>query len=235
MTLPPLHPRCRCAIAYREVGTVGNVGGNIRRLTPELMREIRESEEKAVNTKTDADFGFKKMRGSPDWAKEIRLTNPINKRYGHTPNCQRCVVAHEVRMRGYDVIARPSWGQNDTTRIEKKWINAFASPSDFVKCIGKTSKDVIKSAEELMRSFGEGSRAIIVFKWDKSLVKSDGGHVIVAQCKEKGIVVFGDPQSGKIAAARELYLADFNEGILLIRVDNLSLTNEVKRCCMNKE
>lgn len=115
VTLPPLHPRCRCTIMYREVeepkpltAPSGNFGREVKPLTPELIKEIRDAEEKAFHAKTGADFGFKRMSGSPDWAKEILLTNPPNKLYGHTPNCQRCVVAHEARMRGYDVIARPS-------------------------------------------------------------------------------------------------------------------------------
>ena len=247
VTLPPLHPRCRCAIMYREVAPSktlinpavnGNVkptsgvviGGENRPLTAAQIKAIRDAEEAAFNAKTGADFGFKKMKGTPDWTKEIMLTNPRGE-YGYTPNCQRCVVAHEARMRGYDVIARPSWGEGDTLRNSGTWIKAFDySPVDFKLCVGKTGNEVIKSAEEIMHNFGEGARAIIIFKCD-----IERGHTIVTQCSEGGIVTFGDPQTGRRAVAHKLKRVDLKSGVILLRVDNLSFTDVVKRCCMNRK
>ena len=243
VTLPPLHPRCRCSIAYREVGdkpqsrNIGNETSTtngtriLKPLTPEQIKEIRNAEDKAYNAKTGADFGFKKMNVTPAWDREILLTNPPDKIYGHTPNCQRCVVAHEARMRGYDVIARPSWGDDDTLRNSGQWLSAFDYNRDAFKvCTGKTGEEVIKSAEGIMRSFGEGARAIVVFKWDKI-----NGHVIAAQCQNHGIVNFGDPQWGERFAAYKLKSADIEGGIVLLRVDNLKFTDVVKRCCKNRE
>ena len=212
------------------------VVGAIKPLTSEQIKEIRDAEDKAFKSKTGADFGFKMMRTSPDWAKEILMTNPPNKNYGHTPNCQRCVVAHEARMRGYDVIARPSWGANDTTRSTGEWLHAFDySYADFKECVGATGEEVIESAKDIMRSFGEGARAIIVFKWSKMPGEEISGHVIVAQCREHGTVNFGDPQWGERTAAYKLKSADIKERIILLRVDNLKFTDTVKRCCMNQE
>ena len=218
-------------VAADEVGTIRVA----KRLTPAQIKEIRDAEDAAFRAKTGADFGFRKMNGSPDWAKEITSTNPPDKIYGHTPNCQRCVVAHEARMRGYDVIARPSWGLEDTLRNTGQWLKAFDySPTDFKQCIGSTGDEVLKSATEIMRSFGEGSRAIIVFKWDKALSGLYDGHTIVAQCREHGTVIFGDPQWAQRAAAHKLKTADYESGIIILRVDNLEFTDVVKRCCKNR-
>ena len=203
-------------IMYHEAKSAVVGGTKIIPLTSESIKEIKEAEDRAYRAKTGADFGFRKMTGSPDWAREIIMTNPLDKFYGHTPNCQRCVVAHEARMRGYDVIARPSWGAEDTLRNSGEWLRAFDySYADFKECYGKTGEEVMKSAEEIMRGFGEGARAIVVFKWDKI-----NGHTILAQCREKGIVNFGDPQSGERAVAYKLKLADIAEKIILLRVDN---------------
>ena len=232
VTLPPLHPRCRCAIMYKEILSP-NVGSSrrTRHLTEKEAEAARVDEEAAFNAKTGADFGFKKMKRSPKWSDEILLTNATAIA---TPNCQRCVVAHEARMRGYDVVARPSWGANDP--LHYSWLKAFDfSYGDFKVCVGKTGEDVIKSVEEIMRSFGEGSRAIIIFKWNADKIMEGKGHVIVAQCREHGAVNFGDPQSGERFARNKLKSADFAEKVILLRTDNLEFTDAVKRCCKNKE
>ena len=237
VTLPPLHPRCRCAIMYDEVGTkLPNVGSTrrTRLLTEKEAEAARVDEEKAFNTPTGANFGFNKMKRTPDWRNEILTTNMTEIA---TPNCQRCVVAHEARMRGYDVVARPSWGEEDALCTSRKWAEAFKhSYADFIECKGKTGDEVIQSAKKIMRSFGEGARAIVIFKWDKNKTFANiEGHVIVAQCREKGNVIFGDPQTGKTVASYQLNSANIAEKILLLRVDNLPFTNIVKRCCKNRE
>ena len=74
VTLPPLHPRCRCAIMYREVGAAFPGIGIARRtrfMTKEEAEKAREDEEKAFNTPTGADFGFNKMKRVPNWSHEI--------------------------------------------------------------------------------------------------------------------------------------------------------------------
>ena len=86
-----------------------------------------------------------------------------------------------------------------------------------------------------MRSFEEGARAIVIFKWDKSAFQPSGGHTIVVQHRENGIVNFGDPQTRKLAAAKILGMADLKSDIFLVRVDKLKLTEIVKRCAMPKE
>lgn len=218
-------------VAADEVGAIRVA----KRLTPAQIKEIRDAEDAAFRAKTDANFGFDKMRSSPDWVKKITSTNPPDKIYGHTPNCQRCVVAHEARMRGYDVIARPSWGTQDTLRNTGQWLKAFDySPTYFKQCIGSTGDEVLKSATEIMRSFGEGSRAIIVFKWDKTKINLNDGHAIVAQCREHGAVIFGDPQHGDRAAKEQLKRADISKKIIILHVDNLEFTDVVKRCCKNR-
>ena len=203
-------------------------------LTEKEAEAARADEEAAFNAKTGADFGFKKMNRTPKWLDEILLTNATEIA---TPNCQRCVVAHEARMRGYDVIARPSWGAADPLHSPNGWISAFDYPRNgFKVCSGKTSEDVIKSIKEIMSSFGEGARAIIIFKWDKNkLPAATAGHAVVAQCLGKGKINIGDPQTGERAAAKKLYFADLESKVMLLRVDNLSFTDVVKRCCKNRK
>ena len=75
--LPPLHPRCRCTIHYREVkpSTAPSIGGANKPFAPEQVNAIRDAEDKAFHSKTGADFGFGRMKTPPDWSREISYAN----------------------------------------------------------------------------------------------------------------------------------------------------------------
>ena len=198
------------------------------------QKQLKAAEDKAYFTSA-VDFGFTKMLSKPDWSKELAIVNSVKEVFGleRAINCQRCVVAHEARMRGYDVIARPSWGFSDPMLKAENWLASFDySFSEFKKCNGQTVEEVIESITKIMRSFGDGSRAIIRFEWENR--KSGSGHVIVSACFENGIVNLGDPQEKSRAAAKHLKSAKL-DSIILLKIDNLRFTDVVKRCCMNRE
>ena len=89
-------------------------------------------------------------------------------------NCQRCVIAHEMRMRGFDVVARPSYGADDTLRNAGKWLGAFDySPSDFVKITGKTGEEVINSAVRMRKLAAAKILGMADLKSDIFLVRVD--------------------------------------------------------------
>lgn len=174
------------------------------------------------------------MQGNPDWAKEIFCTNGDGKWLERAINCQRCVVAHEARMRGYDVIARPSYGVTDKMNTTKSLLSVFETTNSILK-LSKTelTGDIKQAVENIIKSFGEGARAFIWFNWDKTKCYNTGGHIIVAECRSKDLVVFGDPQSKERAAAYKLKIA-LTESITIMRVDNLKFIDNVKRCCENR-
>ena len=241
-----MHPRCRCVIIYREIETliknplqINGTNGNIRSVNKpmeltERQKLVKSAEDRAYNAITPLNFGFNKMLTQPNWAKELAIVNAAKDVVGleRSINCQRCVVAHEARMRGYDVIARPSWGFDDPMRINEGWLSTFDySTSEIRKCKGNDIEEVINSAKELIKSFGEGSRAVVMFDWNNN--RFSGGHVIVSACFVDGAVNFGDPQDGSRAAANKLKLAKLNS-VYVLRIDNLKFTDIVKRCCMNR-
>ena len=149
-------------------------------------------------------------------------------------NVQRCVVVFELRMRGYDVTARPSWGSEDFMRIPENWLGAFEySPDDIKKCNGNTTPEMIKSTEKFIRSFGEGARVIIWFDWDTEKTGLNYGHALNA-FTENGIIRIIDPNNANPNAENVLNCAKLGT-VKIMRVDNLNLTNMVKRCAMNRE
>ena len=135
-------------------------------------------------------------------------------------------------MRGYDVMARPSWGANDPLRTAGEWLKAFDySETDIKRATGKTVAEMIKSVEDIMKSFGEGARAVIGFSWSNT--QNGAGHVIMAEHRERGVINFGDPQKKSRSAIKELESAKLGS-IWVLRVDKLDFTNIIKRCCMNR-
>lgn len=121
-------------------------------------------------------------------------------------NCQRCVVAHEARLRGYDVTTRPSWDISDSLLKISEWLKVFEEAKlDKRDCAGQNVEEVTKKAKEIMQPFGKGARAFIRFNWANT---QRNWHVIVAECRENGVVVFGDPQMRVVAASK--YFAEAN-------------------------
>ena len=84
-----------------------------------------------------------------------------------------------------------------------------------------------------MKEWGKGSRAFVWFQWENFFGFDEFGHTIVIQLNENGIVNFGDPQTKKIGAVRCLSAVKL-DSVVIMRVDNLSFTDLVKRCCMNR-
>ena len=233
--MPPLHPRCRCAIMYKEAERRGTISGdNFKTLTPERIKAIKNAEDKAYNAETDADFGFKRLANQATWRDEIFRANGDGKGIERMINCQRCVVAHEARMRGYDVIARPSWGADDPLQKVGNWLEVFEENSrEIYNCVGKTGAELEKFIAARMTEWGKDSRAFVWFDWKEPVASLGKGHVIVTRLNENDFVQYGDPQKSKISATK--YLNEAKPGsVVIMRADTLKFTDKVKRCCMNR-
>ena len=189
--------------------TTNGYNNNIGILTEKRITEIKAAEDKAFAKPTGSDFGFKKSKGTPEWAKELNLVNDTGAGLERRLNCRRCVVAYETGMRGYDVMARPSWGEKDPMRINKNWLSAFDYSQSYIKkAHGENIQKQIESVENIIRSFGEGSRTVIWFKW--AGLDKQTGHAIVAECRKNGIINFGDPQRKIRRAINTLKSAELN-------------------------
>lgn len=110
-------------------------------------------------------------------------------------NCQRCAVAHEARMCGYNVIARPSWGDDDPMRTIKGLLSVFENSRDEILKLNEKelAGDIVESVKNKIVSLGEGSRVFIWFNWNPASGKY-GGHVIVGECRKNNVLNIGDPQ-----------------------------------------
>lgn len=147
-------------------------------------------------------------------------------------NCQRCVFALEMRQRGYDVEALPTY-KGDKMPMGGNWLKAMSGITQVN--VGKTTeRATIKSIEKQMSDWGDGSRAIIRLKW----AGSNSGHVINAEYKNGKLNVY-DGQSVKRVTGVQ-YLKDYLPYTTLsktelFRVDNAKPTDTMRYMVKQKK
>lgn len=166
---------------------------------------------------------WRDIKGEHTINDDAEKTNPNRKKgKAYQKNCQRCVVAYEMRRRGFDVVAKPAIINGEDV-VLKNWDSVFYD-ADWIRCnIGSGQSQV----ERLMTEWGDGASAEIYVKWKKL----DTAHVFVVENK-KGKIVYVDPQTGEIGSLVEKHFADAEIGLTKIcRVDNLTPTDMVMECC----
>ena len=155
-----------------------------------------------------------------------------------TENCQRAVVAYEMRRRGYDVIASPTYKgdilpttafvNSKTGRVYKRYMGAFKNAKS--EMIGAKSPDTtLTNIENKMKSFGDGARATLAFGWKRGKT----GHVINVEYKN-GKVQYVDAQVGGKYTGKELMKAIKTETASLTRTDNLKISDRIKNSVEQK-
>lgn len=150
--------------------------------------------------------------------------NGTNPRYHDAPewrdNCQRCVPACELRRRGNEITARPStYGSSHLARHPfDVWEGAEIQTS---------TGNGMRTIQNSMTAWGEGSRAQVVVYWDSPL---GGGHTFMAE-QQNGTTVFFDPQTGNSDCSS--YFDRVLDGrTQFSRIDNLQFSPFIDDCYM---
>ena len=146
----------------------------------------------------------------------------------YTENCQRCVVAYEVRRRGYSALAKPYL--ENRKDLLPYMDRRYGWPAVFQKqiaadCSAWTAEEVLKNVERKMRLFGNHSRAIVKVNW----LHRPKGHLFIAENIDDTIY-FVDPQTGDGDVRR--YFRGIDPGrAVLMRIDCVGLTELARQCC----
>ena len=136
-------------------------------------------------------------------------------------NCQRCVIATEARLRGYDVQALPTY-DNDNMPVGTNYLTNFvgAKPLSIRHSTPSANRNDV---EKQMANMGDGARATMSFSWSGAR----DGHVINVMQKN-GKTKYYDGQNGTEVSASHLYNAiSRSRDITLTRVDNLNFSDTV--------
>lgn len=135
-----------------------------------------------------------------------------------TENCQRCVMATEMMMRGYDVEARPT-AKNDVYSLFLMHNEQFKGQQWTAREeLGKTKKTVLKNIVEMVKSWGDGARGMVVLRWQGTA----WGHILNV-VNRGGEVLFVDGQNSKIEEANSTQWWQYTKPSYtrISRVDNL--------------
>lgn len=107
-------------------------------------------------------------------------------------NCQRCVIAYELRRRGFDVTARKYTGPGDELALN--WKSLFSGMDAVPVGVSGDKAAAIAQLEQQLLRFGEGSRSIVAFGKENR-----PGHVLIAEV-QGGKIVYVDPTVAEVGA-----------------------------------
>lgn len=215
VNFPPLHAWCRCSFtievndwdAWMEDYERRHGNGRAEKVKDRLM----------TGKSSDTMDSWKRIVGEHPATDDVLQTNP-HYREGreYQENCQRCVVAYEMRRRGYDVIAKPSILPLPKDRVAQKWLNFFEG-SEFLFCKRGNGLEEVK---QQMQNWGGGARAQI-YVLIKQRDNKERAHVFIAE--QRGwITEFYDPQSGNVNS-ENIFNKVTHGKTMICRIDNLEL------------
>ncbi|CCI85301.1 hypothetical protein FC52_GL000858 [Lactobacillus pasteurii DSM 23907 = CRBIP 24.76] len=127
---------------------------------------------------------------------------------GYSENCQRSVIAYELRRRGYKVTAQPAPTKGKDTGYRPA-ILAFKNRENI-----KLPKTVAKRGDyidsKLKSKLKAGERGVITFHWRDPDGKRTYGHTINVERKKNGSLLYVDSQIGKKSKKFNDYIAGKN-------------------------
>lgn len=141
----------------------------------------------------------------------------------YSENCQRCVVAYELRRRGYDVTALPTYQGDTVPQVTPhgngRWQMAFRGAKS-VKVGSKSPATAQANLEAKMRSYGSGSRGVVHIP----------GHVFNVE-NVGGKIRYVEAQTGKKYTSNKIFSNMFGSEtaqIRLVRTDNLRISDRAR-------
>ena len=191
--------------------------------------------------KIEQKIGVKKGKEMTfEEANELRGNINYGKESEYSVNCQSCVVANELRRRGYNVTALPNLQKTGnipyelSMRTNWAWIDpkTMVMPKkqtaggiyDITRSGALKSKSIKELTKELVELVKEPGRYHIDFAWKGK----NSGHIITLEKLHNGKIIIYDPQTGKMKNWRELSKEiSLRYGVNVLRVDNLLVNTDI--------
>lgn len=205
-----------------------------KRWDDRFVRNFNQSKiEKKLGIKKGKDMTFEE-------ANELRGNINFGKGSEYGINCQSCVVANELRRRGYDITALPNLQKagNVPYELSRKTNWAWINPETMMMPEKKTaggisgitrtgaikSKSLKELTKELVELVKEPGRYNIDFVWKGGR----SGHIISLEKLSDGKIVIYDPQTGKMKDWAELSRnISLRYGVNVLRVDNMLVNTDI--------
>jgi hypothetical protein len=185
---------------------------------------LRSGAERGILNKEGGTSVFQRIEGEHSIRQDLAATNPNfgTGKLEYMRNCGHCIVAYEMRRRGFDVEAMP--------RIEMpfdEWKGLFEGFTPEVP-LSRAKASVVEELEQKILQWGEGARGTIYGAWNKL-----DAHYFSVEVSG-GKVMFVDGQNGKDDVRG--YLGKMMPSLIFYgRLDNLQPTDAVKNAVKNRE
>lgn len=134
-------------------------------------------------------------------------------------NCQRAVVAYEMRRRGFDVMALPTYA-GDRMPSANNWARVFNGANE-INVGASNPKTAQARLEKQMLSFGSGARGIVGIP----------GHVFNVE-NVGGKIRYIDAQTNTVYNSSGVFSRLGNRGsqqVTLIRTDKLGINPSIRQ------
>ena len=171
-----------------------------------------------------------------NYNESIKAPYKSKERDAYTCNCQRCVIAYEMRRRGYDVEAGPYDRKTDSLASMRNNIRkSFLNYDDFIHTKRYDTRpdgskyssrsQLIKAMEKDMLEEGEGARFILDWDWKNY----DSGHTVNAEVINGKVHIY-DSQTGESSTIKDMIDDKSLRATTLTctRVDNLELNGNIE-------
>lgn len=192
-------------------------------------------------TKIEQKIGIKRGKEMTfEEANELQGNINFGKSHEYGVNCQSCVVANELRRRGYDVTALPNLQKagNIPYELSSKtnwaWIDPETKATPVKKRAGGVyditrtgalkSKNISALTKDIIELVKEPGRYHIDFSWKSG----NSGHIITLEKQTDGKIIIYDPQNGKIVDWADISKKiKLQYGVNVLRVDNLLVNTDI--------
>lgn len=153
-------------------------------------------------------------------------------------NCQTCTVVHELRRRGFNIVAKGKIEGFDTiSEAKMNWMERFVNKEEYIKSsvwAKEHGYQIItkKRIEEfLLNNLGENDgRYEIYCQW-----KKNSAHVFSAYTENHKVFMF-DPQNGKSGADVIKYIDSMRGSkVWVMRIDDKIINLEINKAVTTKE
>ena len=160
------------------------------------------------------------------WSKQYRV------------NCQTCTVVHELRRRGFDIVAKGRVEGFDTiSETKMKWTERFGNKEEYVKSSvwakehGYQIMTKNRIEEFLLNNLGgNDGRYEIYCQW-----KKNSAHVFSAYTENHKVWMF-DPQNGKSGADIIKYIDSMKGSkVWVMRIDDKIINPEMSKAITTKK
>lgn len=203
-----------------------------KRWDDRFVRNFNQSKiEQKIGIKRGEDMTFEE-------ANELRGNIGYGEGREFSVNCQSCVVANELRRRGYDVTALPNLKKEGNIPYELSgktnwaWIDpeTMQTPEkkqaggQYVSGLDIKSRTLTQLNKELNELTKEAGRYHIDFMWKDG----KGGHIITVDRLENGSIRIYDPQIGRLGDWKVISKdISLKYGVNVLRVDNLLVNTDI--------